>query len=317
MQIYIWVIILLFLLINVYFKIAERFKIIDKPNERSSHVIPTIRGGGIVFFFAIVLSCVYTEIQFPYFLLATVIICVISLLDDIYDISWKLRFSIQLLVVLLLLYQIGFFNNNVNILVIVAIIIFTIGVLNAYNFMDGINGMNGLYSLSILIPMYFNYKLFIVDKVYFEFLIISILIFGIYNFRKKARCFSGDIGSMGISIFICFNLLYLFNQQNNISVVLLLLLYGIDSILTIVQRIYNKENVFKAHRMHLYQLLCNEMKIPHLTVSMMYFIIQIAFNFLYFTYIMNSSNRMIYLVFIISVTSIFYLFLKNKLLTIK
>jgi UDP-N-acetylmuramyl pentapeptide phosphotransferase/UDP-N-acetylglucosamine-1-phosphate transferase len=148
--------------------------------------------------------------------------------------------------------------------------------MNAYNFMDGINGMTGLYSLVILAALqYVNYKLVPFTKpdfIYFPMLACTVFLF--FNFRKRAKCFAGDVGSLGISFWIVTLLLQLMLASNSCIWILFLAVYGVDTVCTILHRIYLKQNIFEAHRLHFYQILSNEKRISHLKVSSLYALIQ-------------------------------------------
>ncbi len=277
-----------------YFRIADRFNIIDKPNERSSHTQITIRGGGIIFPIAWVMYSVLEGFAFPYVSIGMLLMATISFIDDRIELSSKIRLLIHLLSFTLCFVEIGIFAF-LPWYAVLAIYIVCIGAVNAINFMDGINGITALYGLSIIIPLhlYFYGITFVLSP--FSILAISLLVFGIFNFRKRARCFAGDVGSVSLGyILLFFLLLLIFNQLSiqedrlviaseykgmDIRYLFLLMLYGIDSIFTIVQRLYQKENIFKAHRKHLYQLLVNEYRVPHLWVASSYALIQLAINY--------------------------------------
>ena len=100
------------------------------------------------------------------------------------------------------------------------------------------------------------------------------MVFNYFNFRTKARCFAGDVGSISIAVIILFLLLKLILQEQNLIYILFLSVYGVDSVLTIIHRLFLKENIFKAHRHHLFQVLVHNLKIPHLLMSSIYMLIQ-------------------------------------------
>ena len=285
---YFAVFLVLFVLELIYFKIADRFNIIDKPNHRSSHTEITLRGGGIIFPIAFLLyfasSILYRKDTFlpkEYwaFGLGLLILSVISFLDDILDLSTKLRLFFHFISVSLLIYFLGIlFILPIWLLPIV--FIFIIGVLNAYNFMDGINGMTGLYSLVTLGSLLYINQNFIAftDNNFIIYPIIASLVFLFFNFRKKAKCFMGDIGSMGVAFWIIALLALLILRAKDIKYVLFLSVYGTDVVLTILERLKLKENIFEAHRRHLYQLFSNEKKVSHLVVSAIYAFLQLLIN---------------------------------------
>lgn len=287
---YIFVSLVLFISTLMYFKIANKYNIIDKPNHRSAHTQITLRGGGIIFPIAFIIFCVFhfSEAIQEYwsFGLGLLAICTISFIDDIKPLSNKIRLSIHLISVVLLLYFTGAFSL-MPFWVWPILFILIIGTLNAYNFMDGINGMTGVYSLVTLSSLaYINREIVqFTDHDFIYYPILACLVFLFFNFRKKAKCFAGDVGSMGIGFWVIGLITLLIMKTGEYKYILLLSIYGIEVVLTIMERILLKENIFEAHRRHLYQLFANEKKVSHLTISSVYAILQLIINmFLVYSY---------------------------------
>ena len=271
---YLLVIIALFVLELIYFKIADKFNIIDKPNERSSHTQITLRGGGVIFYIAAAVYFVISGFEYPYFFLGLTLITVVSFMDDVMTLSNKIRLLVQLVSMLLMFYQVGMFSLAWWIIPVALVV--SVGTINAYNFMDGINGITVSNSLAVLILLAIvNYSLHFVDQNLMYYTILSCLVFGFFNFRNKAKCFAGDVGSVAIAFIILFLLAKLIVQTGNIIYILFLLVYGLDAIWTIVRRLLKKENIFEAHRSHLYQFYANENKSNRLLISSIYGIIQL------------------------------------------
>lgn len=268
----------LFILELLYFRIADRFNIIDKPNERSSHSSIVLRGGGVVFLFGAWLWAIFFGLQYPWFILGLTAIGVTSFIDDVHSLPDSIRLVVQFASMLLMIYQIGLLRPELWWLVIIALIL-CVGILNAYNFMDGINGITGGYSLAVLLPLIIlNYSLEFVAQSLLIIVAISSLVFCFFNFRKKAKCFAGDVGSISIAFILVFaigNLIYL---TQDFTYIMLLAVYGVDTVLTICHRILLHENLGKAHRKHAYQLMANELHIPHIAVSVLYMLIQILIS---------------------------------------
>lgn len=273
--IFIFILIVLFLFEIIYFKIADNFNIIDKPNERSSHTQITLRGGGIIFYIAVLLFFILSGFDYPYFFLGLTMITLVSFIDDIMTLSNKIRLFIQLISILLMFYQIEMFSYLWWVIPIALIV--SVGTINAYNFMDGINGITVSNSLAILILLAIvNHSQNFVNQNLIYFSILSCIVFGFFNFRNKAKCFAGDVGSVAIAFIILFLLAKLIFQTKNIIYILFLLVYGLDAIWTIVRRLLRKENIFEAHRSHLYQFFANENKSNSLLISTTYGLIQIV-----------------------------------------
>lgn len=283
---YIFILVILLICMLVYFKIADKYNIIDKPNHRSAHTQITLRGGGIIFPIAFILFSLFNIDLFlrDYwgFGVGLLAICTISFIDDVRDLSNKVRLSVHFISVILLMYSLGVFNgeNFIPFWIWPVMFVLMIGTLNAYNFMDGINGMTGIYTLvSLCSLVYINQEIYqFVDKDIIYYPILACLVFLFFNFRKKAKCFAGDVGSMGIGFWVIGLITLLIIKTQDIKYLLLLSIYGIEVVLTIVERLKLKENIFEAHRRHLYQLFANEKKVSHLVISSVYALFQLIIN---------------------------------------
>ena len=267
---YIIILVLLFVGELFYFRVADKFNIIDKPNERSSHSRITLRGGGIIFYFGALAYFLSNHWEYPWFMLALTLITFISFVDDIRSTSQGLRLVFHFTAMALMFYQWGLFSLSWW-WIIIALIICT-GIINAYNFMDGINGITGGYSLVILGALaYINSEITtFVEPALINTVLCSVLVFCFFNFRKKAKCFAGDVGSVSIAFILLFLIGKLIIKTEDFSWIILLSVYGVDSVLTIIHRLMLHENIGLPHRKHMYQLMANELKIPHVGVSLIY-----------------------------------------------
>ena len=276
----------------IYFKIAAQYNIIDHPNHRSSHTKVTIRGGGIIFTIGFSLGSIYLRWEYGYFLIGLLLIGIISFIDDIKPAGRRIRFFFHLSAVALLFYQLGMYH--LTFYWIVLGFIFIIGTINAINFMDGINGITGGYGLIAILTLYYINKSIIAftDGNYLIISIMSLLVFNFFNFRTKAKCFAGDVGSVSLAFIITFFLLQLIIKTGDLNYLLLLLVYGLDTVTTILFRILRKENVFEAHRSHFYQFLANERKIPHLLVAGLYSLIQGIVNIILIKFSLKSAANL-------------------------
>ena len=271
---YLMVLVLLFVAELFYFKIADKCNIIDKPNERSSHTRVTLRGGGIIFYFG-ALACFLTSgFEYPLFMLALTLVTFISFVDDIKSTRQVTRLLFHFSAMGLMFCQWGLFSLPWW-WIVIALIICT-GIINAYNFMDGINGITGGYSLVVLTALaIINAEIIpFVEGDFIYTVICSVVVFCFFNFRKRAKCFAGDVGSVSIAFILLFLLGKLIIQTGDFSWIVLLSVYGVDSVLTIIHRLMLHENIGLPHRKHLYQLMANELKIPHVVVSSVYMAVQ-------------------------------------------
>ena len=290
----------------LYFRVANHFNIIDKPNERSSHTEITLRGGGIIFWFSALLYFVQ-HIQSNYFFFTGItLVSLVSFWDDIQSLSNKIRISIHFLAITLIFFDLGVFTL-VPILGVIIAYILAIGLINAYNFMDGINGITGFYTLVVMGALSYvntNVQLFI-DGSFIKYGMIASLVFLFFNYRKKAKCFAGDVGSIAIAFWVIYLVLKLIFATNSLIWLLFLAVYGVDAICTIMHRLYLKQNIFEAHRLHLYQVLSNEYKIQHRLVAAYYAIAQLVVSTLV-VYLYQRIDDLILFVIVIAPLLIVY-----------
>lgn len=292
-----------------YFRIADRFNIIDKPNLRSSHSSITLRGGGIIFLIGAWIYAAFYGLNYPWFLVGLTLIGGISFVDDIRSLPDSSRLVVQFVAMFMMFYQFGILNLNDWWMVIVALIV-CVGIINAYNFMDGINGITGGYSLAVLVPLiYLNATIGFVDQSFLYVVALSVLVFCYFNFRKRAKCFAGDVGSISIAFILLFALGRLILATEDFSYIVFLAVYGADAVLTICHRIQLHENLGEAHRKHAYQLMANELKMPHVAVSSLYMALQLLVSA---GLIFLPINHYVYLGGVIVVLAAAYLLFMKK-----
>ena len=260
----------------VYFKIADKCNIIDKPNERSSHTRVVLRGGGIIFTIGLWIWSIWSGSQYPWMLAGVTLAAGVSFIDDIHSLPDSLRLVVQFASVFLVFYEIGLLHWDMWWIVPIALIA-AVGGTNIFNFMDGVNGITGGYSLAMLIPLILlNQRYGFMDETMQVVVILSVLVFCLFNFRTKAKCFAGDVGSIGMAMILVFCLGRLMIATGDITWIVLFLIYGVDGCLTICHRIMLHENLGQAHRKHAYQLMANELHIPHVVVSTIYMVLQLT-----------------------------------------
>lgn len=313
-MIYIIIFIILFIAELLYFKIADRFNIIDKPNERSSHTSVTLRGGGVIFYLGALAYFIISGFQYPYFFLGLTLMTVVSFADDVMTLSNKIRLLVHLLSVLLMAYELDVFDMPWYYLAITFVIV--IGVINAYNFMDGINGITACYSLAVGgLLMLVSHQIDFIDRDLLIYSMLSVLVFAFFNFRSKAKCFAGDVGSVAIAFILLFAIAALIIKSQNLIYILFLSVYGIDTIWTIIRRLSNGENIFKAHRSHLYQYLGNEAGVNKLMLSFLYGALQFLIGFVVIRVANETANvQIIFSLSLLAFLSIIYLITKSSII---
>ena len=292
-----------------YFKVADHFNIIDKPNERSSHSTIVLRGGGIIFLIGIWIWSVFFGFQYPWFLVGLTLVAGISFVDDIHSLPDSVRLVAQFAAAVMAFYQLGILHWSMWWVILLALIVY-VGATNVINFMDGINGITAGYSLAVLIPLALvNMDDIFVEQSLIISTILASLVFCIFNFRPKgkAKCFAGDVGSIGIAFIILFLLGNVMIKTTDITWLIFLLVYGVDGCLTIVHRIMLHENLGEAHRKHVYQIMANELKVGHVKVAILYALLQLAISFGFIYLCPNTVvAHWIYLVFAIVILAVTY-----------
>lgn len=327
MNIYLTYVIIFVILLTLelaYFKIADKFNIIDKPNQRSSHSIIVLRGGGVIFLVGAWIWSVFFGFQYPWILLGLTLVAGISFIDDIHSLPDSLRLVVQFIAAGLVFYELGMLNATWfekfgvllgGLFVLLALIVY-VGATNVINFMDGINGITAGYSLAVLIPLaLLNMDIGFVEQSLIVSTILASLVFCVFNFRPKgkAKCFAGDVGSIGIAFIMLFLLGNVTIKTGDITWLIFLLVYGVDGCLTITHRIMLHENLGEAHRKHAYQIMANELNIGHVKVTTLYVLLQLVIS-LGFIYLCPNTvvAHWIYLVFAIVILAVAYVLFMLK-----
>lgn len=307
---YIYIFVILVVVELLYFRIADSCNIIDKPNLRSSHTHITLLGGGVIFTIGMWLYATFFGFEYLWFLIGLTFIAVVSFIDDLHSLPKVCRLGFHFIAILLMFYQWDILTLESWWIVLLALIL-CIGIMNAYNFMDGINGITAGYSIAILIPLVIvNYQTQFIDMNYLYVSIMSVLIFSFFNFRTKAKCFAGDVGSFGIAFIIFFALGKLIIETNQIWAIVFMAIYGVDSALTIIHRLMLRENITDAHRKHAYQLLANELHMPHVYVSLIYMGLQLLISLGIIW--LPLAMKYVYLVVVVIVMLVTYVFFMRK-----
>ncbi|RRB00889.1 MraY family glycosyltransferase [Larkinella rosea] len=299
----------------LYLRLATHFNIVDTPNHRSAHSRLTVRGGGIVFWLAAFLAFVVSDFATPYFFAGLTLVALVSFVDDVQSISNRLRFLVQLVSVGLLLHETGLWQET-GWWMIPGLVV-ACGVLNAYNFMDGINGITVFYSLITIATLLIinQFIAFFADPLLLHFSLAGLLVFAFFNARRKALCFAGDVGSVSMAFIVIFLLTSLMQKSGQLVYILLLAVYGIDSVITILYRLWLGENIFRPHKSHLFQLLVHQLKWSHLRVAGLYAVAQALIN-VYAVWLSHREGQIQFWgsLILLTVLTWLYCLLKNRLL---
>ena len=237
------------------------------------------------------------------------------MVDDIRSLPDSVRLLAQFIAMAMMFYQLDILHLDMWWIVILALIV-CVGASNVINFMDGVNGITGACAMASLLPLaLLNSTIGFVDQALIYVVILADVVFCLFNFRPKgkAKCFAGDVGSIGVAYILLFMIGSLVLATGDVTYLIFLLVYGVDGVLTICHRILLHENLGEAHRKHAYQLMANELKIGHVKVSSLYAIMQLVIS-LGFIYLCpeTMAAHWIYLVSAIIMLAIAYILFKKK-----
>ena len=319
-MVYVLILIVLIVAELIYFKIADWFNIIDKPNQRSSHTRIVLRGGGVIFTIALWIWSIWYGFEYPWLLAGVTLAAGISFVDDIHSLPDSMRLVVQFASMFFVFQEVGLLTVEdggswlIQGLIVQAALIVCVGGTNIYNFMDGINGITGGYSLAMVIPLFLlNRKYAFMEESLLIVIGLSLLVFCLFNFRKKAKCFAGDVGSIGIALILTFCVARLMMVTGDVAWIVLFLIYGVDGVLTICHRIMLHENLGQAHRKHVFQLMANELKMSHVIVSLIYMGLQLVVSLIAIYVIPDTVvAHWIYLVCSAVVMAVAYVMFKMK-----
>jgi len=279
MPIFIVVFILNIAGIHLYLRYAQQKALLDTPNARSSHEVPTVRGGGLLFAPTFIALLLFYAPGYNLSALALAIAAVISFLDDLYTLPVRYRLPVHFLSVALLIYDT---QSTWPIWASLLALILITGWLNTFNFMDGINGISAVYATVLfgsffIVPLYNHAARHALYPILPDML-AAILAFSWFNFRKKVLCFAGDIGSVSLALILAWALLMHWHSPQSLYLLAFPALYAVDSVMTILVRLSRRENIFEPHRTHLYQLLANEQGWDHRLIALLYGGLQFIIN---------------------------------------
>ena len=270
-----------FLISLIFAGIVSRYGskvgLIDAPNKRSSHTVPTPKGGGIGLLLAFILTGVFVT-QHQAFTILAGIVGFVSLLEDRISIPEKLRLVLQLVVssIVVSLFT-GMPASIIAALLFLFWIIFITGTANFYNFMDGIDGIAGFTGF-VGFGLIAIFSFYVAEKSNIALISVALSLgclgFLPFNF-PKAKVFMGDVGSLLLGfVFASFVIKLSSGICEFLCIIMFLCMFYADALLTIFCRWKRGENLIMAHRSHLYQYLCNELKMPHWKVSLSYALTQ-------------------------------------------
>ncbi|MBL7811697.1 MAG: UDP-GlcNAc--UDP-phosphate GlcNAc-1-phosphate transferase [Bacteroidetes bacterium] len=310
----------------VFLRLAQKYGLHDHPNGRSSHRQPTVTGMGIIVVLGFLIYLLWQPFELQAnFVIGFLLLTTISFIDDIYFLKHSFRLFFQVLAMAFMVLQLPFQSSGLEAMVLgSAAVIFGVGVLNAYNFMDGVNGMLTLHALLVLgCLLYLNETLTDAAGQAIQFtnsnfiiaIIVPMAIFGFFNFRKHALAFIGDVGSIGIAFITVYLMYSLLLHTGNYTYLLLFCIFGADAGLTVIYKLILRENIFVPHRDFLFKKMAHIARVPHLSISIYYFLAQLVINLLVlfaFPKTPKLSTQMALLFIIVVAMVAVYIYFQNE-----
>lgn len=280
-------------------------------NNRSDGHPVTVVGGGFIFYLSMILwslgiGWLYEAPQtMSNFTIGLTMLAACSFADDLLQLKIWIRFVIHFIAVLFLCFQ--FYVFDLPFWIWITFIPCAIGMINGYNFMDGINGITAIYTTTVLsIFLWINLtEIHFISGTFIVFALMATLIFAFFNFRNKAIVFAGDVGSISMGYIITTILTYYILMTTDISGITLVIVYCVDTIMTILRRLFEGENIFHPHHKHIYQLLNRIWGCKQLIISSAYALIQATISIGYIS--LPQNYRISYFIIVTSLLVISYL----------
>lgn len=270
--IFVFLAILSYLVVYLIRRYAEQRQILDHPNERSSHTVPTPRGGGLAIVLIVLGAGLWSASEAGWnrslvYLISGAVIAWLGWRDDIHSLSPRLRFAVQGLVAAISIYGLGYFKVvtiplfgelHLGVVGIIITFLWIVGLTNAYNFMDGIDGIaggvavaGGLGWMMLASNMQNNFVFWIALAI-----AASSLGFLGHNW-SPAKIFMGDVGSTFLGFTFAVLPLLSATQGGDALLLgtLLMWTFIMDAGVTFIWRALTGKKTFISHRAHLYQRL--------------------------------------------------------------
>ena len=269
--------------------------LLDIPNIRSSHTIPTPRGGGLAIVAVLLLSGL-VSLSLPQaptqilacLLLATLAFAVLGWQDDKHDLPASIRFLVQLLIAALacgylFLLHVPEWALSLNTIIILFLsILWVAWMANLFNFMDGIDGISAVESLILGATTSYWFAMSGATSIAIICIAVAGAAVGFLRWNwSPAKIFMGDVGSLALGAF--FAIIAIIGTTGlKIPFLAFLILYSVylaDSSVTLLRRMINGEKWWQAHRSHYYQRAVQS-GFSHSQVSLAVMMINIIFSVL-------------------------------------
>lgn len=276
----------LLLLEWIFLLIARKYRIGAPVTERSSHTKFNPTSGGIIIPLSFIAFAIYhANILTPewwWMLAGALILGLVSFIDDIHPLPPAPRLIIQITVLAFAFQQLCYPEAfHIYLLVIICCVC----CINAFNFIDGISGMLCLYGIVVVGTLFYAVGVYnppMANLLGGQCLVLILALTAFACFNLGDKIFAGDVGAICLGYFVAYIMAQLVLSTFDASILVLIIVGPFDACMTTLQRLFAGKNILMPHRECIYQVLTSRWKLPHLTVSLSYALLQMLINALYF-----------------------------------
>jgi len=279
-------------------RFAHSFGLMDMPNERSSHDLPTPRGGGVGVLAAFAVASIALPIPL-YLWIPAALLSLASFFDDRLDLSPRTRLIFQFAAAAAVALPLGSGLAIPPLLKILLLFVpvFIVGTANFYNFMDGINGIAGMTGVTAFALLAYFASLQGLHDESQHLLAVSAACLGFLPFNvPRARVFMGDVGSILLGFVFAVDVIWLANSPAAfLALAGCLFPFYADALSTLFVRWRDGETLYQAHRRHLYQILANQLRMAHWKISTGYAVVQAIIGLICIRFSSNAIHLAVFL----------------------
>ncbi len=301
-MIYLYVILLLVAAEMLFLLLARRSGFVEvKYREAGADTRKPLKGAGIIFWVAALLYAIFNPSEFAWWFFGGItLVAAVGFWDDARIASTWARLILHLAAASIAFHVTGVFEEITWWNVVVAYVGF-IGVLYTFKFMDDAHGMTGLYSLSVLLPLLFinHYTETLTGEDFLAYPILAASVFLVFNLGK--RSVTGDVGSLSVGFWITTALIMLITETGDWIWIGLVMVHGVDTIMTMGHRTFLRKPLLKREKLHFYQVMTNELRLDERLVSIVYTVIQLGISALLIAFYPTMGKMIFWIMLVVLV----------------
>lgn len=310
-MIYVLIAIVLILTELFYIRLIDKTSLFSALEERKKDERPVWSGAGLLFYLGMLLFSILHNFIYPWFFIAITLLAVVGLWNTIKPVPWIIQHIALWSALLAMYYELNFYESHLWCLITI-VLVGSVLTMYAFRAMDGVNRISGGYSFVVLLVLGFiNARMVpFIDGMYLYIAIVTAFILCLFNLKFRMRAFCGEAGPGMLAIIVLFALCKLLIATNDMSYLILLIVYIVDSILTLVYRIIRCENVFETEGKHVYQLLITRQNQSPIVVSALYASAQ---SLVVTGYLLLFPYRWIYFSVVFLLLCALYIFIERRI----